>query len=178
MLTVVTGGSGSGKSEYAENTAVKLAKEEGLPLYYIATMRPFGEEGKRRVERHRKLRAGKGFETIECYVNLENQELPERGVVLLECLSNLTANEMFETEGAGEGTEARVLSGVKALLEKSVHLVIVTNDIFSDGITYDEVTALYQERLGHINRELAFLADQVAEVVCGIPLQLKSKGSK
>ena len=81
-------------------------------------------------------------------MNLENQELPERGVVLLECLSNLTANEMFETEGAGEGTEARVLSGVKALLEKSAHLVIVTNDIFSDGITYDEVTALYQERLG------------------------------
>ena len=99
-------------------------------------------------------------------------------MVLLEFLSNLTANEMFETEGAGEGTEARVLSGVKALLEKSAHLVIVTNDIFSDGITYDEVTALYQERLGHINRELAFLADQVAEVVCGIPLQLKSKGSK
>ena len=73
MLAVITGGSGSGKSEYAERVATSLAKRDGLPLYYIATMRPFGEEGKRRVERHRKLRAGKGFETIECYVNLKEQ---------------------------------------------------------------------------------------------------------
>ena len=61
MLILVTGGSGSGKSEYAENTAVSLAEEKGLPLYYIAAMRPFGEEGRRRVERHRRLRAGKGL---------------------------------------------------------------------------------------------------------------------
>ena len=107
---------------------------------------------------------------------MKGVSLPQRGVVLLECLSNLTANEMFEPEGAGDGTVAAVLEGVKALRERSAHLVIVTNDIFSDGITYDEVTRLYQERLGRLNRELAMLADQAAEVVCGIPLQLKEKG--
>ncbi len=176
MLILVTGGSGSGKSEYAENTAVALAEKEGLPLYYVATMKPYGEEGRRRVARHRRLRAGKGFETIECFANLKSISLPGRGVVLLECLSNLTANEMFEPEGAGEGTEAAILEGVKELRKRSAHLVIVTNDIFSDGITYDEVTRLYQERLGRLNRELALLADQAAEVVCGIPLQLKEKG--
>ena len=82
MLAVITGGSGSGKSEYAESVATSLAKRDGLPLYYIATMRPFGAEGMWRVERHRKLRAGKGVETIECYVNLKEQTLPEKGVVL------------------------------------------------------------------------------------------------
>lgn len=176
MFAVITGGSGSGKSEYAEYVATSLAKRDGLPLYYIATMRPFGEEGERRVERHRKLRAGKGFETIECYVNLKEQILPEPGVVLLECMSNLTANEMFEPEGAGDDTVKAVLTGVAALKNRCIHLVIVTNDIFSDGITYDKVTALYQERLGEINRKLAAEAAQVTEVVCGIPLQLKSKG--
>ena len=45
MLAVITGGSGSGKSEYAESVATSLAKRDGLPLYYIATMRPFGAEG-------------------------------------------------------------------------------------------------------------------------------------
>ena len=65
MLILVTGGSGSGKSEYAEGIAVSLAEREGLPLYYIAAMKPYGEEGKRRVERHRRLRAGKGFQTVE-----------------------------------------------------------------------------------------------------------------
>ena len=177
MLMLVTGGSGSGKSEYAEGIAVSLAEREGLPLYYIAAMKPYGEEGKRRVERHRRLRAGKGFQTVERYVALKGQELPEEGVVLLECLSNLTANEMFEPEGAGDGTEEAVLAGVEALSGRSRHLVVVTNDIFSDGITYDEVTGLYQERLGHINRELAARAEQVTEVVCGIPLQLKKEGS-
>ena len=177
MLILVTGGSGSGKSEYAEGIAVSLAERDGLPLYYIAAMKPYGEEGKRRVERHRRLRAGKGFQTVERYVALKGQELPEEGVVLLECLSNLTANEMFEPEGAGDGTEEAVLAGVKALSGRSRHLVVVTNDIFSDGITYDEVTGLYQERLGHINRELAARAEQVTEVVCGIPLQLKKEGS-
>ena len=84
---------------------------------------------------------------------------------------------MFEPEGAGDRTVESVLAGVRSLGEKTAHLVVVTNDIFSDGMTYDEVTALYQERLGRINRELAGAFDQVTEVVCGIPIQLKVKGS-
>ena len=103
MFVLITGGSGSGKSEYAENRAVMLSKKEGLLLYYIATMKPFGEEGKRRVERHRRLRSGKGFFTIEHYVNLKQLILPGEGVVLLECLSNLTANEMFGSGRAYPG---------------------------------------------------------------------------
>lgn len=173
MFALITGGSGSGKSEYAETLAVELAKKEQLPLYYIATMVPYGEEGHRRVERHRKLRAGKGFETIECFVNLKEQELPEPGVVLLECLSNLTANEMFEENGAGERTVEEILQGMESLRGRCVHLVTVTNDIFSDGLHYDETTEQYQRRLGILNQKLAREADRVTEVVCGIPLLVK-----
>lgn len=173
MFALITGGSGSGKSEYAEDLAVMLSKETGLPLYYIATMKPFGEEGSRRVERHRKLRQGKGFFTIEHYVNLKRLKLPKEGVVLLECLSNLTANEMFETDGAGKRTPEELLLGIRQIRSGSRHLIVVTNDIFSDGITYDKTTEQYQRYLGWINRELAGEADEVTEVVCGIPLQLK-----
>lgn len=42
MMVVVTGASGSGKSEYAEGVAVKLAGKGDL--YYLATMRVYGEE--------------------------------------------------------------------------------------------------------------------------------------
>ena len=173
MLAVITGGSGSGKSEYADSVATSLAKRDGLPLYSIATMRPFGEEGKRRVERHRKLRAGKGFETIECYVNLKEQALPDKGVVLLECMSNLTANEMFEPEGAGDNTVEEVQAGVDALRERCAHLVIVTNDVGSDSRDYDEATRAYIRAMGRINAALAQQADVVCELVCGIPLVLK-----
>lgn len=173
MFVLITGGSGSGKSEYAENRAVMLSKKTGLPLYYIATMKPFGEEGKRRVERHRKLRSGKGFFTVEHYVNLKRLTLPGEGVVLLECLSNLTANEMFEPEGAREHTPEEVMDGIREIRSSSRHLIVVTNDIFSDGITYDKTTEQYQRYLGRVNRELAREADEVMEIVCGIPLQLK-----
>ena len=62
MITLVTGGSGSGKSAYAEDVAVSA---EGTEKYYIATMQIYDAEGERKVERHRKLRAGKGFTTVE-----------------------------------------------------------------------------------------------------------------
>ena len=64
-------------------------------------MLPFGEEGRLRVQRHRRMRRDKGFETVECYTNLSGLEIPEGCAVLLECVSNLTANEMYQEEGAG-----------------------------------------------------------------------------
>lgn len=173
MFVLITGGSGSGKSEYAESRAVTLSKETGLPLYYIATMKPFGEEGRKRVERHQRLRAGKGFLTIERCLNLKELKLPGRSVILLECLSNLAANEMFEAEGAGEHTPEEVLLGIRKIRAGGGHLIAVTNDIFSDGILYDETTERYQRFLSRINRMLAEEADEVTEVVCGIPLTLK-----
>ena len=100
MILLVTGGSASGKSEYAENRALQLAKTEQKKLIYLAAMKPFGEEAAKRIERHRQLRAGKGFETVECYTGLENLDFPEDSIILLECMSNLVANEMFEESGA------------------------------------------------------------------------------
>ena len=44
MILLVTGGSASGKSEYAENRALQLAKTEQKKLIYLAAMKPLGEE--------------------------------------------------------------------------------------------------------------------------------------
>ena len=111
MMHLITGGSGSGKSAYAE--AQVLAAGEGRRIY-IATMIPRGEEGRQRVSRHRLLRAEKQFETIECYTSLQALTLPENGTVLLECMSNLVANEMFEPEGTGPSRQAGGGAGGRA----------------------------------------------------------------
>lgn len=170
MMILVTGGSGSGKSSFAEDCV--LACGEGKRIY-IATMYPFDEESKKRVQRHRKMRAGKGFETVECYVGLKNVQVSSESTVLLECMSNLAANEIFREDGAGENAEQEILSGVESLKHQAENLVVVTNEIFSEAASYEEETENYQRVLGTINQRLAQMADSVVEVVYGIPVYYK-----
>lgn len=179
MMSLIIGGSGSGKSEYAENRICALAGDE--KKYYLAAMKVYGEEGKRRVERHQKLRAGKGFLTIEQPVSaelaLQDMEEPENASVLLECMTNLAANEMFTEAGqiSEEAVVKKITDAVMILRREVKHLVIVTGNVFEDGIRYDEGTMAYIAALGEVNRRLAKTADEVVEVVAGIPIMLKEK---
>lgn len=168
MFTLVIGGAASGKSEYAEGLILASPHK---PRYYIATMEPFGPEGQARIARHRELRRGKGFETVERYTDLAALRLPRRGAVLLECLGNLTANELYSPGGAGtvEGAVSAVAGGVEALLPQCADLVVVGNEVCSGGRNYAGDTDSYLRALAAVNRLLAQRADRVCEVVCGIP---------
>ncbi|MCM1064051.1 MAG: bifunctional adenosylcobinamide kinase/adenosylcobinamide-phosphate guanylyltransferase [Eubacterium sp.] len=198
MMILAVGGSGSGKSAYAEELAVSLSHREGGPFgfpdgltgkkadgvdadmrkYYLATMQVYDREGREKVEKHRKSRDGKGFFTIEqpgtIQEALEKMEAGER-VALLECVSNLTANEMFR--GAHpvpeEAVAEQIVRGIGLLKENTTHLVVVSNKVFEDGIVYEETTMAYIRTMGMINRELAAMADRVVEVVAGIPVTVK-----
>lgn len=167
MITLITGGSGSGKSAYGEDQVTAGREERRI---YIATMYPYDDESFRRIDRHRKMREGKGFETVERYVDLKNLEIPQGAAVLLECLSNLVANEMFREDGAGENTVKEILQGIRVLDEQAGRLFIITNEIFSDDIAYEEETIRYQRYLGQINQEIGKIASRVVEVVYGIPI--------
>lgn len=94
---------------------------------------------------------------------------------LLECMSNLVANEMFS--GADIVSEdvvvGHILQGIKNLSTKVDELVIVSNNVFEDGISYDATTQAYIRALGRINTGVAALADTVTEVVVGIPVPVK-----
>ena len=169
MLALITGGSGSGKSAYAEELCVSWNKR-GRSMVYIATMYPFDEESHRRIARHRDMRRDKNFDTVECFTGLKNVALPEKTTVLLECMSNLVTNEMFQEDGAKEGTVEAIMEGIGRLRDRSEHLVVVTNELFSDGIVYSPETTCYLEYLGEINRRLGLAADMVCEVVYGIPV--------
>lgn len=223
MFHLVTGGSGSGKSEYAEKLILESGAKEKV---YIATMEVFGEESRERVRRHRRLRAGKGFRTIECPRNLweidlalcrqqdsrkgfpkeafpqdknnfqkggaipDGREIPGEGcAVLVECMSNLAANELFNDQavqaalGKGFGIETfsfarelardRILKGILGLKAQCGLLVVVTNEVFSDGLDYGPETGEYIRLLGEVNCQLAKWADRVTEVVYGILVEGK-----
>ena len=100
MITLITGGSGSGKSAYAESVITGFGDFERI---YIATMYPFDEESHARIRRHRKMRAKKNFQTLECYTGLKKLKVPAGSCVLLECMSNLVANEMYQEQGQRKG---------------------------------------------------------------------------
>ena len=198
MVVLVTGGSGSGKSAFAEEYLMRLSTQAETK-YYIATMQPFGEESLAKIRRHQRLRAGKGFTTIEQprelakavrkMDGLSNQfheeaaQLSQQGatipfqqnVALLECMSNLVANEMFAEKEIRLRDEVtiQILDGIEALNRRLEHLVIVTNNVFEDGIAYEETTAEYIEAMGQVNERLAAMADTVIEVVAGIPVVWK-----
>lgn len=164
-------------------------------------MQVYDEEGKKKVERHQKMRAGKGFLTIEQPRRLKEaakkvatekvsagkvaaERVPAGKIVLLECMSNLVANEMFSEENlSAVMDEAKIkqlsheiISGVTALHDSCDILIIVTNQIFEDGIRYDASTMDYIRLLGDINRQIAERAEQVIEVVAGIPIFIKKDG--
>lgn len=171
MMILLTGGSACGKSSYAESLCLRFDR----PRYYIAAMRPYGEGSAEKIERHRLLRRGKGFETVERYTDLAGLTLPEGGTVLLECICNLTANEMFDEQGNRSDPFDAVMEGVAALRRRSRTLIVVTNDVGSDNKDYDPGTKAYVRALGRINAALAEQADAVYELVCGIPLVLKGE---
>ena len=169
MLTLVLGGAASGKSEYAEALVLRSA----LPRYYLATMQVWDAECAARVEKHRKMRAAKQFETIECPLHLETVRLPCRGTALLEDLGNLTANELYDPAGAGDAAAEHILQGLDSLAAQCENLIVVSNEVFSGGADYAGDTDRYLLALAQVNNALAARADAVVRVVCGVPVYYK-----
>lgn len=170
MFSIIIGGSGSGKSEFAESHVVNINKGQ---LFYVATMQPFDDESHKKIARHRKMRREKNFDTIECQTHLENIWLPQKATVLLECMSNLVANEMYSEEGSGEYTVATVIKGLERLIKIADNVVVVTNNVFSDGIEYDSETMKYIKNIALINNWMGGQADTVVEIVHKIPVYHK-----
>ena len=118
MTVLVTGGSKCGKSHFAESLFNDLEGEK----IYIATMQHYGEEAFAAIERHRKMRSGKGFETIEQYQADVKRSLGSRknedaiAHHLFEVLRQMDDEEVqliftesFTETGLGQATMNRLL---------------------------------------------------------------------
>lgn len=201
MLYIVTGGSGSGKSEFAEKLILSLKSKDidteggsDGKLWYVATMKPlaYDEELYKKILRHQNMRAGKGFDTIECYEDISSLQLGTSDTALIECMSNLLANEMYGTKGCLAGMDfssenasengrelvkKHIVEPIVSMSKQVQNLVVVTNEIFNDGrsFEYDAETGLYMNLLGYISQELVATSNGFVEVFCGIPLWQKGE---
>ncbi|MDR3119643.1 MAG: bifunctional adenosylcobinamide kinase/adenosylcobinamide-phosphate guanylyltransferase [Mediterranea sp.] len=167
QIILVTGGSRSGKSSYAEKLALSLSE---TPVY-IATSRIWDEEFRRRVIRHQAAR-GKEWITIEEEKKLSRHQ-PEGRVVLIDCVTLWAANFFFDLQSDAD----KSLDALKAEFDKftapDATFIFVTNEIGMGGVSGNEVQRKFTDLQGWLNQYIAQQADQVVFMVSGIPVKIK-----
>ena len=151
MMILVTGGASSGKSACAETLACALPGSH----YYLAAMKPFGEEGARRIARHRALRAGKGFVTVECWNGLRDLTAADCGLADSE-----DAGESGQPVGIGDGWRSAVSveSGLSAGVVESGRSAGVSEQSVGVRESEEKATALL-ESLGNVVANELFADD-------------------
>lgn len=170
MIYLIVGGCASNKSEFAENLVTAL---QGNRIY-LATMHTDDSiETANKIKRHRMLRQSKEFVTIEKETDIcEVCDLIHKDDnVLIECASNLVANEMYI--GNIKKPANKIKNAVEELSKKCRNVVVVSLLVGSEGKIYDEFTKEFIDNMALVNKEIGEIADEVYEVVYGIPLKLK-----
>ncbi len=171
MRILLTGGAGCGKSTYG----LKLAGQLPGPHYHIACMEPLNEQDRAAVLRNRRERSAFGFVNLECYRDVGTLLLPRRGTALLECLCNLSANELFCRSGSATATVEKVYLDIQRLSAQCEHLLVITNEIGGGGEDITPEIQAYITALGRLNRLLAADFEVVVELVCGIAIPRKGR---
>ncbi|MBV7272316.1 bifunctional adenosylcobinamide kinase/adenosylcobinamide-phosphate guanylyltransferase [Clostridium thailandense] len=179
-ITLVTGGSRSGKSTFAE----KLLEDKDDVLY-IATAIVTDKEMEKRVEKHKKSRNQK-WDTYEGFKELD-KALKEHTnkYIMLECIGTMVTNLMFSENHDFDNmdqTEIQRLSIsirneinkiILAAKENDKELIIVTNEVGWGLVSEHKLGRIFSDMLGHINQFMASISDEVYLVSCGLPLKLK-----
>jgi adenosylcobinamide kinase/adenosylcobinamide-phosphate guanylyltransferase len=173
MLIFVSGGARSGKSMFAEQLV--LDDDKCSQFHYIATSTVTDPEMKQRISFHRESR-GDGWVTWEQPVNIHEvkDNFLEKDCILLDCLTILTANELFQggTIHSAKAIYYKILDSIQQL-QHVKKLVIVSNDLFSGRVPNDEGTFTYMKLLGSLHQEIVRMADQAYQVNLGIPKRIK-----
>lgn len=186
---LVTGGSRSGKTAYAEAAAGALSSE----VVYIATASVRNDDGGEMVQRiaaHRRARP-QGWTTEEEPVAagraIREHAAPGRCIVL-DCvtlwLSNvLGLHEVHQFNGEArdrplllnrERLEAERIALLSAIEQCSGHLVVVTNELGSGVVPMGALTRFFVDEHGWTNQRIAELCDSVVLMVAGMPVKVKS----
>ena len=166
-IILITGGSRSGKSSYAEQMALALSPE---PVY-VATARIWDEEFRERVRRHQ-ARRGPQWTNIEEEKQLSRHDLTG-SVVLVDCLTLWATNFFFDL---GSDVD-RALEAVKAEFDRftaqDATFLVVTTEIGMGGTSDNEIQRKFTDLQGWMNQYVASRADEVILMVSGIPVKIK-----
>lgn len=161
LITLVTGGARSGKSDLAE----RLCRRHGMPLVYIATAEARDAEMAARIEAHQ-LSRGETWTTLEEPRDLSGalRRTDGQGARLVDCLTLWMSNWMGQADPAAL---------VVTLRQQSCPVILVTNELGQGIVPADALTRAFRDAHGRMNQTVAAAADEVWMSVSGQPLRLK-----
>lgn len=175
-IILITGGTRSGKSEYARKTAEALPG----PRAFVATCLPTDEEMRRRIKQHRQERLKADWHTIEEPLELAQilQKTQGFGVFLVDCLTLWISNLMYQARDRDCGlSEGDIIGKTEELLDAcspvAGAVIFVTNEVGSGIVPENQLSRLYRDLVGRCSQVVAERADEVIMVACGLPLYLK-----
>lgn len=181
MIVFISGGVRSGKSQYAEQLAVKQSKQNHRNLYYIASSHVFDQEMKSRVLKHQQQRATSGANWKVYEQSRDVHELfsffQEGDVILLDCLTTLLSNELFigwennEEKWREEEFVKAIEMKMKQLfikLASSYYVIVVSNEVTYDLPLRDPSTNVYIKLLNKLHQYIVSISLQAVLVENGL----------
>ncbi len=172
MMIFITGGVRSGKSAFAEQTAVQFGADKRYT--YIATGVAFDEEMTRRIARHRQDRQAQtiSWQTIEMQCEFPDtlNTLTKQDVVLFECVTTWLSNVLFRAESIQE--PQCFVSEQIAAFQKQLHywnkqgvkIIIVSNEVLDEPASAYEEVNVYRKTLGEFHQWLVRHSTEAYEV--------------
>lgn len=189
-IILVTGGSRSGKSAFAQ----QLAESLSATRIYLATCPVVDGEMAERIEKHRRDRQDRHWLTIEEETDLagaldrgvrkgreEGEGNKQReGVILVDCLTLWINNLLYQAERQGASlSEEDIVAVSQEVLQAGRSYegttIFVSNEV-GLGIVPDHFSGrLFRDLAGRCNQVFAREADAVVFMVSGIPMWIKGK---
>ena len=173
-IILITGGERSGKSSYAEQTALSLSPN---PVY-MATAHVWDDEFRERVRQHQ-LRRGPEWTNIEEETNLSLHDVNGR-VVLVDCVTLWCTNFFYRDQQKAENDNtwvSRCLDDIKVEFDRftsqDATFIFVTNEVGMGGVSANTLQRRFTDLQGWVNQYIASRADQVTLMVSGIPVKIK-----
>lgn len=166
-IILVTGGQRSGKSSYAQQLALTLAKN---PVY-LATSRVWDEEYRQRILRHQSDR-GPQWTNLEEEKQLSRFDLQGR-VVVIDCVTLWGTNFFFDNQSDVTKSLGEMKEEFERFTAQEATFIFVTNEIGFGGVSENLLQRRFADLQGWMNQYIAQKADHVVLMVAGIPVEIK-----
>lgn len=181
-IIFISGGVRSGKSQLAEELAIKRAQWYGKQLHYVATGERSDKEMLERITHHQQSRqkSGQHWKTWEQPREIHQlaSNFSANDIILLDCITTLLNNEFFyDNRWSNQAYQLqlgeKLLKDIKELASAANTLILVSNEILHDVMSEEPLVRVYGKLLGTLHQRIVEVADEAYLVESGCLIRMK-----